>query len=85
MRIRIRLHPDADLDSDFIYLMRIRMQIRIHNTALYINKNRLMMYIGEHYTVLTRSTATHINKYSLQREKKGEEKEKRKIFQIKIH
>ncbi len=42
-------HPDADPDSVF-YLTRTRMQIRIPNTALYINKNRLMMYLVEHYT-----------------------------------
>jgi hypothetical protein len=54
--------PDADPDSDFLFDVDPRMQIRIHNTALYINKNRLMMYIVEHNTVLPRSTATHINK-----------------------
>jgi hypothetical protein len=47
-------HPDADQDadpdSDFLFDVDPRMQIRIHNTALYINKNLLMMYNVGHYT-----------------------------------
>ncbi len=35
-----------------------------------------MMYIVEHYTGLTRSNATHINKYSLQRERKKTKRKK---------
>jgi hypothetical protein len=77
MRIRIRL----------ITLMQIRIQIFLFDTDpdadpdpqhCSIHQPRpVMMYIVEHYTLLTRSTATHINKYSLQRERKKTKRKKK--------